>query len=60
LAPHLAALGRASILLQGARVALADGPYTSAEREALNVVGGALLLETDEIGRLLEEAKTPS
>ncbi|MET8554977.1 TerB family tellurite resistance protein [Streptomyces sp. NPDC004959] len=60
LAPHLAALGRASILLQGARVALADGPYTSAEREALNVVGAALLLDTDEVGRLLEEAKTPS
>ena len=30
LAPHLAAVGRESILLQGARIALADGPYTPA------------------------------
>ncbi|MCZ9341375.1 TerB family tellurite resistance protein, partial [Streptomyces sp. TRM76130] len=39
LAPHLAAAGRESILLQGARIALADGPYTPAERDTLATVG---------------------
>ena len=44
LAPHLAAAGREAILLQGARIALADGPYSQAEREVLTTVGGALQL----------------
>ncbi|GGS19139.1 TerB family tellurite resistance protein [Streptomyces griseoviridis] len=60
LAPHLAAAGRASILLQGARIALADGPYTPAEREVLATVGAALTLGPDEVTRLLAAARTPS
>lgn len=60
LAPHLAAVGRETILLQGARVALADGPYTAAERDALELVGTALTLEAGEVARLLEEARMPS
>ncbi|MFJ3924110.1 TerB family tellurite resistance protein [Streptomyces sp. NPDC090022] len=53
LAPHLAAVGRESLLLQGARIALADGPYTPAEREVLATVGAALRLDSDEVARLL-------
>ncbi|MFE9250270.1 TerB family tellurite resistance protein [Streptomyces sp. NPDC007088] len=60
LAPHLAPVGRETILLQGARVALADGPYTAAERDALELVGTALTLDADEVTRLLEEARMPS
>ncbi|MFI1754576.1 TerB family tellurite resistance protein [Streptomyces sp. NPDC020571] len=60
LAPHLAAVGRESILLQGARIALADGPYTPAERDALATVGAALTLCSDDVTRLLESAGTPS
>ncbi|WP_367323166.1 TerB family tellurite resistance protein [Streptomyces sp. HUAS ZL42] len=60
LAPHLAPVGRESILLQGARIALADGPYTPAEREALTTVGAALTICADDVTRLLEAARTPS
>ncbi|EHN73177.1 TerB family tellurite resistance protein [Streptomyces coelicoflavus] len=60
LAPHLAAVGRESILLQGARIALADGPYTPAERDALATVGAALTLCSDDVTRLLDSAGTPS
>ena len=61
LAPHLAPAGRESILMQGARIALADGPYSPAEREVLSTVGGALRLRTDDTARLLLAAsRTPS
>ncbi|MFD2683891.1 TerB family tellurite resistance protein [Streptomyces phyllanthi] len=61
LAPHLAAAGRESILLQGARIALADGPYTPAERDVLSTVGAALTICADDVTRLLlEAARTPS
>ena len=60
LAPHLAPVGRESILLQGARIALADGPYTPAERDALSTVGAALTICTDDVTRLLAAARTPS
>ncbi|MFI7497783.1 TerB family tellurite resistance protein [Streptomyces sp. NPDC049687] len=60
LAPHLAPPGRESILLQGARIALADGPYTPAEREVLATVGAALTLPADDVTRLLVAAGTPS
>ncbi|MEU6480877.1 TerB family tellurite resistance protein [Streptomyces sp. NPDC047017] len=60
LAPHLAAPGRESILLQGARIALADGPYTPAERDTLATVGAALTICTDDVTRLLAAARTPS
>jgi hypothetical protein len=61
LAPHLAPTGRESIVLQGARIALADGPYSPAEREVLATVGGALQLCVDDTARLLLAAsRTPS
>lgn len=60
LAPHLAATGREAILLQGARIALADGPYTPAERDALATVGAALTICSDDVTRLLATARTPS
>ncbi|MFF8943272.1 TerB family tellurite resistance protein [Streptomyces sp. NPDC014864] len=60
LAPHLAPAGRESILLQAARIALADGPYTPAERDALTTVGAALTICTDDVTRLLAAARTPS
>ncbi|GAA1354048.1 TerB family tellurite resistance protein [Streptomyces beijiangensis] len=60
LAPHLAPAGRESILLQGARIALADGPYRPAEREVLTAVGAALALCADDTARLLAAARTPS
>jgi Tellurite resistance protein TerB len=61
LAPHLAPVGRESILLQGARIALADGSYSPAEREVLATVGGALQLCTEDTARLLAAAaRTPS
>ncbi len=60
LAPHLAPAGRESVLLQGARIALADGPYTPAERDVLATVGGALRLAADDVTRLLTAARTPS
>ncbi|MER6127473.1 TerB family tellurite resistance protein [Streptomyces sp. NPDC001795] len=60
LAPHLAATGRERILLQGARIALADGPYTPAERDVLATVGAALTICSDDVTRLLAAARTPS
>jgi hypothetical protein len=60
LAPHLAPAGRESLLLQAARIALADGPYTPAERDALATIGAALTMGTTEVTRLLAAARTPS
>ncbi|SCK39734.1 TerB family tellurite resistance protein [Streptomyces sp. WMMB 322] len=59
LAPHLAPAGRESLLLHGARIALADGPYCAAEREALEAVGRSLRLEDEDVDRLLAQARTP-
>ncbi|MGW7102287.1 TerB family tellurite resistance protein [Streptomyces sp. NPDC054838] len=59
LAPHLAGPGRASLLLQGARIALADGPYIPAEREVLATVGAALRMGADEVTRLLSAVRAP-
>ncbi|MEV3873518.1 TerB family tellurite resistance protein [Streptomyces sp. NPDC049906] len=58
LAPHLAAPGRERLLFQGARIALADGPYTPAERDILATVGHALALGPEDVNRLLTEART--
>lgn len=60
LAPHLAVAGREAVLLRGARIALADGPYSQAEREVLTTVGGALRLCPADTAKLLEAARTPS
>lgn len=61
LAAHLAPAGRETILLQGARIALADGPYSAAERDVLGTVGAALTMCTDEVNQLLvAAARTPS
>ncbi|MEU1090392.1 TerB family tellurite resistance protein [Streptomyces sp. NPDC005576] len=61
LADHLVPVGRESVLLQGARIALADGPYGAAEREVLTTVGRALRLCPEDTARLLTEAaRTPS
>ncbi|WP_073946657.1 TerB family tellurite resistance protein [Streptomyces kebangsaanensis] len=60
LAPHLASAGRESILLQAARIALADGPYTPAEHDTLTTVGAALTIHTNDVTRLLAAARTPS
>ncbi|MFF8692517.1 TerB family tellurite resistance protein [Streptomyces sp. NPDC015144] len=61
LAPHLAPAGREAVLLQGARIALADGPYGPAEREVLTTIGAALQLRAEDTARLLAEAaRTPS
>jgi tellurite resistance protein len=60
LASHLAPTGREAILLQGARIALADGPYTPAERDVLATVGAALTICSDDVTRLLVAARTPS
>ncbi|MFE2097358.1 MULTISPECIES: TerB family tellurite resistance protein [unclassified Streptomyces] len=60
LAPHLAPVGRDSLLLQAARIALADGPYTPAERDALATIGAALTICADDVNRLLAAARTPS
>ncbi|GGV60447.1 MULTISPECIES: TerB family tellurite resistance protein [Streptomyces] len=60
LAPHLAPAGRESLLLQAARIALADGPYTPAEHDALTTIGTALTLPSGDVTRLLAAARTPS
>ncbi|MEU8586958.1 TerB family tellurite resistance protein [Streptomyces sp. NPDC048664] len=60
LAPHLAPAGREALLLRAARIALADGPYTPAERDVLAAVGSALTIHPDDVPRLLEAARTPS
>jgi mRNA-degrading endonuclease toxin of MazEF toxin-antitoxin module len=56
LADHLLVQGRERTLLQGAHIALADGPYLPAEREVLEAVGRCLSLHTDDIERLLTAA----
>jgi hypothetical protein len=60
LSPHLQAAGRESLLLQGAAVALADGPYRPAERDTLEVVGRTLSLAAADTDRLLAAACTQS
>ncbi|WP_326600711.1 TerB family tellurite resistance protein [Streptomyces sp. NBC_01803] len=59
LTPHLAAPGRESLLLHGARIALADGPYGAAEREMLTAVGEALRIPPADTRRLLAAAALP-
>jgi hypothetical protein len=59
LAPHLAPGGREALLLQGAAIALADGPYEPAERDMLESVGCALALRPEDVQRLLAAARTP-
>ncbi len=56
LADHLLVPGRERVLLQGAHIALADGPYLPAEREVLEAIGRCLSLHTDDIDRLLTAA----
>jgi len=56
LAPHLSGPGLEHLLLQGARIALADGPYRPTEREALRVTGGCLGLTADRIEATLTAA----
>ncbi|WP_260867577.1 TerB family tellurite resistance protein [Streptomyces sp. SAJ15] len=58
LAPHLAPAGREAILLQGARIAVADGPYRPAERAVLETVGRALMIGPDDTARLLATTRT--
>lgn len=58
LSDHLDDLGRERVLLQGAHIALADGPYLPAEREVLEAVGRCLSLNRDDIDRLLAAAAT--
>ena len=53
LTPHLAAPGREALLLLGARVALADGPCTDAERQTLSTIAEALSLPVAATERLL-------
>ncbi|MGP3972128.1 TerB family tellurite resistance protein [Streptomyces sp. 6N223] len=60
LAPHLAEPGREGLLLHGARVALADGPYRPGEREVLAAIGAALRLPPAETRRVLVAAATAS
>jgi hypothetical protein len=60
LAPHLAPQGLERLLLQGAWIALADGPYRPAECDALAAAGHCLRLSGQRIGELLEvAASTP-
>lgn len=56
LVAHLAPAGRESLLLHGARIALADGPYQPAEHAALSALGGALRLPEADIEQLLAAA----
>ncbi|WP_240796285.1 TerB family tellurite resistance protein [Streptomyces sp. RFCAC02] len=56
IAPHLAGPGRESLVLGGARIALADGPYRAAERAALTAAGRALGLGPDETEHLMAVA----
>jgi len=60
LAPHLDPAGREGLLLHGARIALADGMYESAERETLAAVGRSLRIAEADVERVLTEAaRTP-
>jgi hypothetical protein len=56
LTDHLLPQGRERVLLQGAHIALADGPYLPAEREVLEAVGRCLSMPQDDIDRLLAAA----
>jgi hypothetical protein len=56
LTDHLAPQGRERVLLQGAHIALADGPYLPSEREVLEAVGRCLSLPLPDIDRLLAAA----
>ncbi|MGW8376202.1 TerB family tellurite resistance protein [Streptomyces sp. ODS28] len=60
LAPHLAPAGREGLLLQGARIALADGLYRAQERVVLMAMGDTLGIPAEDIDRLLAEARMPS
>lgn len=57
-APHLGPSGRESLLLRGARIALADGPYRAAESSLLATIGTALRLTPPDTERLLTGART--
>lgn len=60
LAPHLDPAGGEGLLLHGARIALADGMYESAERETLAAVGRSLRIAEADVERVLAEAaRTP-
>ncbi|WP_312876847.1 TerB family tellurite resistance protein [Streptomyces bohaiensis] len=56
LAPHLATVGRETLLRDAARIALADGRYLAAESAALAEIGNALALAPTDTERLLTEA----
>ncbi|MDB1088233.1 TerB family tellurite resistance protein [Streptomyces sp. ACA25] len=59
--PHLAPPGRESLLLHGARIALADGPYGAEEIAVLSLIGGTLRLSPADTDLLLAAAaRTPS
>lgn len=60
LAPHLAPQGLERLLLQGAWIALADGPYRAEERETLRGVGVCLRLTEERIAEVLEAARHTS
>ncbi|HEY5834554.1 TerB family tellurite resistance protein [Streptomyces sp.] len=60
LTDHLLPQGRERVLLQGAHIALADGPYLPAEREVLESVGRCLSIPLPDIDRLLAAAATTS
>ncbi|MFE9423432.1 TerB family tellurite resistance protein [Kitasatospora sp. NPDC006697] len=60
LAPHLAQQGRERLVLQGARIALADGRYQPAERAALAAVGCCLRLPDEVVTGLLQAATRTS
>lgn len=59
LAPYLAPTGRESILQEGARIAVADGPYRPAERAVLETVGRALTICPDDTARLMAAIRAP-
>ncbi len=56
LACHLAPQGREHVLLLGARIALADGTYRPAERQALAAAGHCLGLPGEDTARILQAA----
>ncbi|MET7637925.1 TerB family tellurite resistance protein [Streptomyces sp. NPDC005438] len=60
LAEELALPGRENLLLRGAHIALADGPYQPAEERALDLIGAALQLPPTEVERLLAAARAVS
>ncbi|GAA4679733.1 TerB family tellurite resistance protein [Streptomyces chumphonensis] len=59
LVPHLAEPGRVGLLLQGARIALADGPYSPGERAVLTALGSALEFTPEQTQALLVAAPEP-